>query len=170
MRKVDTLRQALIGALPELASHPARLKLWIERGTAQSRQTSSFAFCYNFRLNILVEEMATNISVLALAIFIWLRINQPDLLAPGATGFSFEADILDNRTADVLVQLELTQDVTVAAAEGGRWTLQDLDEPDPLFDDALGLGGFDPAALLNRIRFSGGEIVGADGLTEIPPP
>lgn len=168
MLKVDTLRTALIEALPELVQHPARLKMWIDQGSAQSRQTTSFAFAFDFRLNVLVEELATNISVMALAIFIWLRVNQPELLAPGATGFSFDADILDNQTADVLVQLKLTQNVTVAAREGGGFDLRDLPEPDPLMDDELGLGGIVPAPLLQRIRLADGTIIEAELLTEIP--
>lgn len=159
MLKIDTLRAALGGAVPELRTQPARLRLWADRGTAQARQTATLAFAYRFRLNVLIMDLATDISVVALAIFIWLRVNQPDLLAPGAEGFSFDVDLLDNGAADVLIQLDLTQNVGVAPQPDGSWRLQDLPEPDPLFDDALGLGGADPIPLLARITLDDGTIL-----------
>lgn len=151
MRKIETLRQAIAEALPELQGDPARLRIWIERGAARSVQTDDLGFGFSYRLNLLVTELASDIGLLALAIFRWLRVNQPDLLAPGRDGFAFDVDILDNRTADVLVQLDIRENVAVTAAEDGAFALEYLDEPDPLFLDALGFGETDPIPLLAGI-------------------
>jgi hypothetical protein len=159
MLKMDTLRAAITEAVPELAAHPARLKMWIDRGSAQSRQTETFHFTYAFRLNVFVEELATDISVLSLAIFRWLRVNQPDLLAPGTDGFTFDVDVLDNNTVDVLFLLALTQNVTVAQQPDGKFALQYLPEPDPLWDDPLGLGGTAPIPPLAAIVLNGDTII-----------
>ncbi|MDT8758232.1 phage tail protein [Sphingomonas psychrotolerans] len=138
MNKIDSLQAAIVAALPELANDPARLRMWIDRGAAQSRQTESLSFGFTYRLNILVLELASDIALLALAIFGWLRVNEPHLLAPDTDGFSFDADILDNRTADILIQIDVRQNVQVRAAEAG-YSLEYLDEPDPLFPDMLGI-------------------------------
>lgn len=159
MNKINTLRTALQAALPELKADPARLRMWIERGEAQSRQTATRGFAFAYQLNILIIEFATDIAVLALALFDWLRVNQPDLLAPGATGFSFDVDILDNETADVLVQLNIAQNISAAPQPDGSTLLTYLDEPDPLFDDFLGAGGADPVPVLTQVNIAGEGVV-----------
>lgn len=140
MLKLTTLRAAITTALPELARSPENLRIWIERGAGRCQGTKSDAFGFTFQANVLIIEMASDIAVLAHSIFRWLRVNQPDLLTPGKEGFAFDADILDNGSADVLIQIQLTQNVTVAAKSGGGgFDLAYLPEPDPLFGDDGGL-------------------------------
>lgn len=158
MKKIDTLRDAIIAATPELAQQPARLRMWVDRGTVEARQTDSGSFAYPFRLNAVIMELATDVSVIFDAIIRWLRVNQPDRLAPGKTAFTFDVDILDNRTVDVLIEVELTQCVQVAPNEGGGYTLTDIDEPNPLFGDALGLGGAAPVPPLSGIQLGGQDV------------
>lgn len=145
MDKLNSLRAAITAALPELARSPDSLRIWIERGAAKSRGTATEAFGFEFQANVLIVEMTTDIAVLMLAVFRWCRVNQPELLTPNSAGLSFDADILDNAAADVLLQIPLTQNATVTP-EGTAiaW----LPEPDPLFDDALGLGDTAPVPLL----------------------
>ena len=160
MLKLDTLRAAIAAALPELARSPENLRIWIERGQGRCQGTATDAFGFAFQANVLIVEMASDIAVLSHAICRWLRVNQPDLLTPGREGFSFDADILDNGSADVLLQIQLTQNVTVAPKDGGGFTLAYLPEPDPLFADDLGFGGLDPAP----------PFVGLDMDEQIPQP
>ena len=158
MKKIDTLRAAIVAATPELAQQPARLRMWVDRGTVEARQTESGSFAYAFRLNVLIMELATDVSVISDAIIRWLRVNQPDRLAPGNTAFTFDVDILDNRTVDLLIEVEVTQSVEVAPKEGGGFTLTDIDEPNPLFDDHLGLGGAAPVPALSGIQLGGQDV------------
>lgn len=139
MRKLLSLRETITAALPEIAQNPANLRIWIERGSGRCQGTKTEAFAFTFQANVLIVEMASDIAVLALTVFRWLRVNQPELLAPGRDGFTFDADILDNACADVLMQIELTQNASVNGGEVAY-----LDEPDPLFDDDLGLAGTAP--------------------------
>lgn len=144
MEKLNSLRAAITAALPELARSRENLRIWIERGQGRCQGTKTDAFGFSFQANVLVVEMTSDIAILAHAIFRWLRVNQPDLLTPGREGFAFDADILDNGSADVLIQIQLTQNVTVAALPGGGHTLAYLPEPDPLFDDGEGVDDVDP--------------------------
>lgn len=145
MLKLDSLRKAIATALPELERSPENLRIWIEQGAGRCQGTATDAFGFSFQANVLIVEMASEIAVLAHAIFRWLRVNQPDLLTPGREGFSFDADILNNGSADVLLQLQLTQNVTVAPKEGGGFALAYLPEADPLFTDDQAADGILPA-------------------------
>lgn len=159
MRKLETLRTAIYAALPELEQKPDRLRIWIERGSMRSTLTANRGMCFAFQANVLVVEMASDIAVLALAVFMWLRTNQPELMAPGAEGISFDADILDNRTADVLLQLQLDQVVVVTPNGDGAMALDYHGEPDPLFADPLSITGAEPAPALT----------GFEAIEDLPP-
>lgn len=154
MSKPKSLRAALQAALPELRNEPGRLKLWIENGAVRARGTSSHGFALQYPLSVLIEEAKTDIAIIALAICRWLRVNQPDLLAPNGDSFQFESDILDLETADVLFTINLTENITVTPQEGGGWTVTYLEEPDPLFDDDTAFAGLDPIPLLAEVRLT----------------
>ncbi len=151
MKKIDDLRAALTAAIPELQRERGRLRIWIEDGSGSHRQTRTLAFGLTYRVNLLLVEMETDLALIVLPLFRWLRVNQPDLLKPGAEGFTFDADILDNRCADLLIQLQLTENVSVTAREDGGWRLDYLPEPDPMFDDEQPLPGLDDMPDLDRV-------------------
>ena len=75
----------------------------------------------------------------------WLRVNQPDRLAAGqGDSYKFEADILDNATADISFTIQLTENVKIAGHDDGSWSIDYLAEPDPLFDDAAPIADTTP--------------------------
>lgn len=151
MEKIDSLRAALTAAMPDIADQPDRLRLWIDQGAVRAPMTISHGFAYTFRLNILIIEMACDIRIPTLAIVSWLRVNQPAALAPNADAFAFDVDILDTQAVDLLIAIDLTQNVDVTMDGDGAATLAWVPEPDPLFDDALGLGGADPVPQLTAV-------------------
>ena len=154
MNKAKSLRIALEAALPELRNEPARLKLWVENGAVRARGTASHGFAMQYPLSVLIEEAKTDIAIIALAITRWLRVNQPDLLAPNGDSFQFETDILDLTTADILFTIPLTENITVDPQEDGSWTVTYLEEPDPLFDHGLGFAELEPIPLLAEVRLA----------------
>lgn len=154
MNKAKSLRIALEAALPELRNEPARLKLWVENGAVRARGTATHGFAMQYPLSVLIEEAKTDIAIIALAITRWLRVNQPDLLAPNGDSFQFETDILDLTTADILFTIPLTENITVDPQEDGSWTVTYLEEPDPLFDDASAFAELEPIPLLAEVRLS----------------
>ncbi|MCH2496033.1 MAG: phage tail protein [Erythrobacter sp.] len=136
MKKPASLRAAIEAAIPEIRNERDRLKLWVEDGAVRARQTEKHGFAFEYPLSVLVEETATDIAIIVHAITRWIRINQPNLMAGGSgDSFSFETDILDNSTADILFTLKLTENVAVTPIEGGSWAIDYLAEPNPLFDD-----------------------------------
>jgi hypothetical protein len=155
MQKLDSLRAAIAAVLPELQRSPENLRIWIERGAGRCQGTRTDAFGFSFQASVLIVEMQSDIRVVAHAVFRWLRVHQPDLLTPGRDGFTFDADILDNGTADLLLQIQLTQNVTVAPRPNGQYDLAYLTEPDPLFHDDDGFAGVVPVPPLAGVDLDG---------------
>lgn len=157
MIKPDSLRNAIEAVLPGLQINPDRLKIWIDNGSARCRMTSGLGFCWNYKLSILVEGMVENPSIIAIAIIQWLRINQPALLTPGKTAFGFDADIIDNSTFDLGIDIELEEMVSVVRREDGGFDMEHLPEPDPLFDDEIFLSADVAPADLTEAWLTTGE-------------
>lgn len=162
MKKTDSLRAAINAALPELVREPANLIMWIDQGGTTHTQTSDESFEMRFRLNITILNMTTDVAVLLHAVHHWCRVNQPDLLMPGKSALTFDADILDNMAADLTAQIDLRQAVRVVTAPDGSRTLEYLPEPDPMFDDLLGAGGADPVPPLTAVSVVGEGQVAPD--------
>lgn len=156
MSKAKSLRAALTAAIPELRNEPNRLKLWIENGAVRARGTASHGFALQYPLSVLIEEAKTDIAIIALAITRWLRVNQPDLLAPNGDSFQFESDILDVTTADILFTINITENISVDPQPDGSWEVTYLEEPDPLFDDGDPFAGVDPIPALAEVRLTDG--------------
>lgn len=146
MRKPASLRSALTAALPEVRNEPDRLMLWVEDGAVRARQTGSLGFAFAYPLSVLLREVTTDIAVIALAVVRWLQVEQPDLLAAGpGNSFTFESDILDNGSADVLLRIQLVEAVAVDPRDDGGFDVTYCAEPDPLLADPLPAAGLDTA-------------------------
>lgn len=170
MIKPDSLRAAITAVLPGLAIEPDRLKIWVEKGSVVSRITQSLSFSYRYQLSVLVEGMVAQPSVIAIAVLVWLRTNQPELLTPGKTAFEYDADIIDNATADFGFDLDLTENVTVVRRPDGGFDMQHLAEPVPLMDDDEPLTGQSIAAEFVELWLKSPGIVGFEKLTPDTPP
>lgn len=157
MLKINLLRDALVAAMPELATSPANLIMWVDRGKAQSSDTQDLSFALTFQLNILLVEFAGDIAAFSLAILIWLRSQQPDRFAMGADAFDFEVDVLDNGKVDLQIILQLRQNVAATITPDGV-TASYLPEPDPFFADDLPLGGLDTMPRLSSITVNGEQL------------
>jgi hypothetical protein len=137
MRKIDSLREVLSTSIEDLAKSRERLRIWIDRGTVQCRQTETFGFAMAYRVNVLLMDMTTDIASVGYVICAWLRINQPDLLAPGKDAFALDLDVLDNGKYDALIQIDLNQNVTCSLNAQSKMQVDYLPEPAPLFADDL---------------------------------
>lgn len=161
MKKPETLRAAIAAAVPDLAENPERLIMWIDQGTVASPMTAAFHFAYSYRLKILLLGYAGQQPPIAIAILYWLRINQPDLLQPGKDAFGFEVDFLDNKSVDLEIDLQLTEQVHAVRREDGGFDMQFIAEPNPLFPDDIGLGDEGTAPILTSIWYEGQRLLPA---------
>lgn len=142
MKKPALLRAAIAAALPELARDPQNLLMWVEIGSVRARAGGQRGFAWTYQLNVVADEYAGDPAVLFFVVTEWLRAQAPDLLAPGAETFTFEADILDQDSFSIQIRLTLEELVRASAVAGG-WQLEHVTEPPTLFpeEEPLRAGG-----------------------------
>jgi hypothetical protein len=135
VNKPDLLRAAL-SRLPELARDPARLAMWVDKGTIRAPMTRQRGFAWDYELNAVLTDCTTDPAAIFFIVADWLRIQQPEVLAPGKEGaFTFEADILDDKSFDIHIVLQLSETVRAIPRSDGGVDLETIAEPDPLFPD-----------------------------------
>ncbi len=163
VRKPDSLRAALVAAIPTLSVDPDRFIVYVKDGKLVSRWTTSPAFEYRYRLVVGLLDFAGDPNVVFLALMDWVRTNQNDILVPDRDedGLTFAADILDPSTADISIELQLTEAVVTTARPGGGWDLAYVDEP---ADATYGLAAFngapEPPAPLGEVWLGDTKIIG----------
>lgn len=133
MNKPDSLRALLRTAVPQLKQDPDKLHIFLDEGNIIATAANTLSFEYQYILNAIVTDYAGHPDTLMVPILGWLKVNQPDMMLNRdkmRDGFSFEADILNNKTADISIKLRLTERVAVTddLATGQR-TIKHLDEP-----------------------------------------
>lgn len=141
MEKPASLREAVQAALPELAEHPDRLRIYIDGGDIKpARGTLSHQTAYT--LNMMALELSRDkFTRLNIAVIHWLQRHQPDILEPGTNGrqaYTFEAEPIDSELWDVLIQIKLTEHIIVRLDEQGRLNFKTKSEPQYDLDDVLG--------------------------------
>ncbi|MFC4256680.1 phage tail protein [Altererythrobacter xixiisoli] len=118
MRKPDSLRRWLTAALPDLRIHPDRLEIWVDAGRIASRQSQTLSFEYRYTLKCGIWSFAGTADQIMVPLLAWLEKEQPQLLRKAdSEPFSFEAELLDSDTSDVLISLELTEAVIVTPSQ-----------------------------------------------------
>ena len=156
MLKPASIRDMLAHHLPELARDPERLRMWIDKGSVRTKQTSSFSFEVAYRLNIVVIDWTNEAIILFVLLNEWVRRYQPSLVASqAAEGYSFEADILTNSAMDLSIDLDLTESVRAVKRDDGGWDMQIVEEPESFPDEFAP----SPPVLLKEIWWKGERLV-----------
>lgn len=135
MKKAADLRAHLTEWVPDIASNPDKLQLFIEAGRVATRYGATLGFEYRYTLQILVTDFAEPADVLAVPLLVWIQTNQPDLLLDPERrdkAFAFRAEVIDHDKFDIEISLELSERVRVSATPAG-YDCQHLGEP-PLPD------------------------------------
>ncbi|MGL5991569.1 MAG: phage tail protein [Plesiomonas sp.] len=140
MKKPESLRTFLCEKVPALEDNPENLSLFIDKGSVVSTLATSLSFEYSYTLNVIVMNFSGNQNLLIAPIIAWLRVNQPDVLnnpEKRERALTFEADILNNKTCDISIDLMLTERVIVSE-KGGKLVVEAVDEPSPADPDEWG--------------------------------
>lgn len=131
MIKPNSLRAALVAAIPQLAAAPDLLVVFINDGHIVATGTRTPSFEYRYECEILIRDFIGNADEVMVAVVEWARANQPDLVTNAdqrRDGMTFIADILANDAVDLAVKLKLTESVVVGTDEGGRRTVEHVDD------------------------------------------
>ena len=135
MLKPSSLGALLLASIAQLQNDPTRLGLFVDKGRIVCTGTRALSFEYRYTLNVVVQDYAGDINDLVVPLLGWIAVHQRDLLdREGHEPFTFEADLLDGDSADVSIDLELTERVKVDVA-AGRFTAVNL--PEPPVDDSF---------------------------------
>ena len=134
MKKPASLRAALVAALPDLARDPERLLVFIDAGSLHSTYAPALSYETAYTLNLILTDFAGDPLVVWVAILIWLRVNQPELLDnvdKRQSGITYEADIIDHDKVDLSIKLQLTERVIVKDLGSSKLDISIADEPQP---------------------------------------
>jgi hypothetical protein len=152
MRKPDLLREWLLRAVPGLSDHPERLHIFTEEGRIACVRGATLSYRHSYQLILMVEDFGDATHSLIVPILAWLSKHQPELLdEKGSDGLPFAQDILDNKTADFEIKLDLSERALVTETEAGGWQVEYPDEP-KIPDEFAGASG----ARLWRLYFDRG--------------
>ena len=134
VNKPDSLRRLLREMVPHLKRDPEKLHIFLDEGNVIAGGAPSLSFEYHYVLNAIVTDYAGHPDTLMVPILSWLKVNQPEMLLNREKmreGFSFEAEILNNKTVDISIKLRLTERVGVKDDPvSGTRTVTHYDEPE----------------------------------------
>ncbi|MDX4944337.1 phage tail protein [Providencia manganoxydans] len=137
MKKLTSLREYLSNKIPFLKENPENLYLFVENGRVISTLANTPSYEYEYTVNIIIERFSGDQDILIAVINNWLREHQSDISAnpdKRRQDFRFEAVILDNKTAHISIDLNLTERV-LAKDQDGKWVIASTSEPSNPFDE-----------------------------------
>ena len=131
MEKPALLRAEIEKHLPEIKNNPEKLTLFVQNGRVSGNK-HTLGHEVRYTLALMIDGYTGDTDILNAVILNWARRHQPDLLAPGRVpdnAYRFEADILDNQSCDLLIELALSERITVTADNNGQVTVRHQKPP-----------------------------------------
>ena len=131
MEKPALLRAEIEKHLPEIKNNPEKLTLFVQNGRVFGNK-HTLGHEVRYTLALMIDGYTGDTGILNAVILNWARRHQPDLLAPGRVpdnAYRFEADILDNQSCDLLIELALSERITVTADNNGQVTVRHQKPP-----------------------------------------
>lgn len=136
MLKPLQLREYLTARVPVLKTSPEQLRIFVDNARIVSTLATSLSFEYQYQLNLLITDFTQDADLLIVPILAWLREHQPDIMATAAKqqeGFTFRADMNNDNSFDISINLQLTE-MVIVKQEGGALRVTHRPEP-PLPED-----------------------------------
>lgn len=133
MDKIQSIRAALAAAVPDLATNPDRLLVFVDKGSIAATAVPGLSFRYAYTLNLILTDYAGSPDIVIVAVLQWLSINQIDtLMHPerNKSAITFDVDVISNKQVDLALTLQLTESVGVSARLGGGFNMVHHPEPD----------------------------------------
>lgn len=116
MKKAQSLRNFLTGAIPELQTDPQRLKMFVETGNIVARSGDTLSFEYRFTVRLIMLDFSASLDLFAVPLLAWLSTYQPDVLQnkdKAAKALRFDVEVLANDKIDLVIEVDLTESVIV---------------------------------------------------------
>lgn len=139
MQKLASLRAHLSAATPHLRQNPEKLTVFAERGRLVCAGGSSLSFEYAFTARLVILDFAGHADAVMVPLLAWIRRNQIDIFDNPdrrASAIRFEAELLNQETVDLNIEVDLTEAVVVASGAepsqpdtARRYHITHVDEP-----------------------------------------
>ncbi|MDE1492675.1 phage tail protein [Xenorhabdus bovienii] len=136
MNKPRLLRERLTEKINYLRDNPEYLHVFVEDGVVLATMAPALSYEYAYTLNLIIEAYPGDQDILMAVVGHWLREHQPDIFANPdnrRSGFTFDINILNDTTADISIDLKLTERVQITQ-QGDASTVTALPEPENPFD------------------------------------
>jgi hypothetical protein len=114
MNKPDRFRMALLAALPDVASDPQRLSIFVEKGKLIATGSERAGWQYSYQLTAILQDFAGDMDTVAGAVIAWVAAEQPDMLtnpAHAERGIRFECELMTTELVDISIEIDLTEAV-----------------------------------------------------------
>ncbi|CAE1144977.1 phage tail protein [Serratia sp. Tan611] len=133
MKKAELLREALVASNTWCKANPEQFTVWVEKGHIEIMATGESSFMYIYPIQVLAMDFPGQVDDLMLPLLAWVWENQPDLLLNPEENqrIEFDADIISDDSADILLKVPVWERVIVTAGENGKPMAQHLAEDKP---------------------------------------
>lgn len=129
MKKADSLKALLLASVPALKADPAKLALFVDKGKVSAVRSNTLAFQLSYTATIWIEAYGGDLDGLFVPVLAWIAQNQPELIdRPDGEPFTFESELLDGDTADISIEIELTERVLIERRGNGKLRTRHLDD------------------------------------------
>ena len=126
MNKLISLRDHLLGIPGEINIEPDDLLTFADSGQILSNASGTNKhFVFKYKANIIVTNFIGQVDQLSFWVLQWMKVNQPE---HPEEAIQFEADILNDKSADLSLTIDLNETVKVETTEEGI-VLHHVDEP-----------------------------------------
>jgi hypothetical protein len=146
MKKPSSLRRHLEEAVPHLRANPDRLTVFVEGGRLVAAGAPSLSFRYEYTLTLTVLDHQGDLDVLAVPVLAWLRIHQPEIALNHDLrdkALRFHAELLNHDTADLEIQIDLSETVVVQErVVDGQRRLDVRHIPEPVHAEPYATGDY----------------------------
>lgn len=132
MIKPGQIRDIVTSANPYLSRDPDKLQVFLDSGTVVSYGAASLSFEYRYTLNLIVQDYPYHADQIVLPVLAYLRTQQPELFEnhdKAQNLIRFDAEILNETTLDLSLQVDLTERVIVGQGEGDKLIATHVGEP-----------------------------------------
>lgn len=134
MWKLQSLRNLIESANPDLKRDPQNLIVFARQGRTVSTLAGGLSFEYEYTIEVTVLNYVGHTDALFVPILAWVRIHQSELLAnpkSQAKGIEFNVELLENNSADIGISVPVTERVIVQEDPAHPTRLNAVHPPEP---------------------------------------
>lgn len=112
MNKLLALRNSLLAAVPALKQNPEKLLTFVDGGEIHAAQ-GAVSHSNKYTAQIIITDWCESLEELTVPLLCWLQRNETDH-NPSTPRIRYEADIINNSSADISLTVELSDSVKVS--------------------------------------------------------